>query len=249
MCSSSSKPGVRSEVSGHAYAWWDELRWPLLAFAISIAIISATGADLQIASRLFFDEVHMQWRGGHSWWTNDLLHTGGRWFIRSLVAMAACLWSATFVVVQWRHWRRPAACFIVSTVVAIGLVGLLKQLTNVYCPWDLQLFGGRLPYVSVFGDRSRLLRAGHCFPAAHASSGYALMTLYFVFRERSRAWAAVGLIAGIAAGMVFGLAQQSRGAHFLSHDLWSSMLVWLIASSVYRFGFCSRLWSGHGGFD
>ncbi len=236
-------------MSAHACAWWDELRWPLLAFAICIAIISATGADLQIAGTIFFDEARMQWRGGQSWWANDLLHGAGRWFIRSLVAFACCLWAATFCVDQWRQWRRPAACFIVSMVLAVGFVGLLKQLTNVDCPWDLQPFGGRLPYVSLFGDRLGSLRAGHCFPAAHASSGYALMALYFVMRERSRAWSTVGLLAGIVAGLVFGLAQQSRGAHFLSHDVWSSMLVWLVASSVYRFGFRSRLWSGPHGFD
>ncbi|MBB6094554.1 membrane-associated PAP2 superfamily phosphatase [Povalibacter uvarum] len=230
-------------MSAHADAWWDELRWPLLAFAVAIAIISATGADTRIAGTIFFDEARMRWRGGESWWANDFLHTGGRWFIRSLVASACCLWITTFFVDRWRQRRRPVAYFIVSMVLAIGCVGLLKQLTNVDCPWDLQLFGGRLPYVSLFSDRLESLRAAHCFPAAHASSGYALMTLYFAIRERSRAWATVGLAAGVAAGLVFGLAQQSRGAHFLSHDVWSSMLVWLIASSVYRFGFRSRLWS------
>ena len=94
-------------------------------------------------------------------------------------------------------------------VLAIGFVGLLKQLTNVDCPWDLQLFGGRFPYVSLFGERSRSLRAAHCFPAAHASSGYALMTLYFVVRERSRAWAAAAL-PGVADGQAVNLGSGLR---------------------------------------
>lgn len=29
----------------------------------------------------------------------------------------------------------------------------------------------------------------------------------------------------------------SWGAHFLSHDLWSAFLVWVICTCVYRFGY------------
>ena len=36
-------------------------------------------------------------------------------------------------------------------------------------------------------------------------------------------------------GLMFGIAQQSRGAHFVSHDLWSAFLVWMITLSVYAF--------------
>lgn len=31
-------------------------------------------------------------------------------------------------------------------------------------------------------------------------------------------------------GLVFGIGQQLRGAHFLSHDLWTAWLCWLCAS-------------------
>jgi membrane-associated PAP2 superfamily phosphatase len=34
-------------------------------------------------------------------------------------------------------------------------------------------------------------------------------------------------------GMVFGLSQQLRGAHFLSHDLWTAALCWLVAVAVH----------------
>jgi membrane-associated PAP2 superfamily phosphatase len=87
------------------------------------------------------------------------------------------------------------------------------------------------------------MSAGHCFPAAHASSGYALIAFYFVFRERSRLLARAGVVATVLAGLVFGLAQQSRGAHFVSHDLWSAFLVWWISLSLYAFAFKARLWS------
>jgi membrane-associated PAP2 superfamily phosphatase len=120
---------------------------------------------------------------------------------------------------------------------------LLKTITNVDCPWDLLPFGGKFPYEHLFADRPDGLRHARCFPAAHASSGYSLMALYFLARERSVRLARRGLIVGIAAGLVFGFAQQSRGAHFLSHDLCSAMLAWLVPSALYSFAFRRRIWS------
>jgi membrane-associated PAP2 superfamily phosphatase len=140
-------------------------------------------------------------------------------------------------------WRRPAAYFVLAVVLTVGITGALKTITNVDCPWDLRAFGGRFPYVSLFGDRPDELRPGRCFPAAHASSGFALMALYFVFRERNQRLAYLGLATGMLVGLVFGLAQQARGAHFLSHDLWSAMLAWFIALTLYAFGFRTQLWT------
>ena len=34
------------------------------------------------------------------------------------------------------------------------------------------------------------------------------------------------LIPGLVIGISFGLAQQLRGAHFLSHDVWSAAICW-----------------------
>jgi membrane-associated PAP2 superfamily phosphatase len=132
---------------------------------------------------------------------------------------------------------------VLAVVLTVGITGFLKTITNVDCPWDLTVFGGRYPYVPLFGDRPDELRPGRCFPAAHAGSGYALMALYFVFRDRSRRLAYLGLSAGLLVGLVFGLAQQSRGAHFVSHDVWSAMLAWFIALTVYALLFRCQLWT------
>jgi membrane-associated PAP2 superfamily phosphatase len=222
--------------------WWRMVRWPSFAFAMLAPVFATTDLDLTIAKSLFFDVVQGQWLGAHSWWIGAFLHTGGRWAIRVIVACACVLWIATYCNEGARALRRPAGYFIVASVLGIAIVGLLKTITNVDCPWDLTPFGGHFPVVSLFADRPDALRAGRCFPAAHASSGYALVALYFVFRERSRVLARIGLGVGVVCGVVFGLAQQARGAHFMSHDLWSAYLVWVIAASIYVFGFATRLY-------
>lgn len=221
--------------------WWREVRWLVIAFVPLAILFATTDADLAIAKALFFDGARGGWIGAHNWWVEAFLHTGGRWAIRLVVVAAIACWAASFFSTRLAPVRRPVGYFAMASVLGIGIVGLLKTLTNVDCPWDLLPFGGQFPVVPLFAHRPDGLRMGQCFPAAHASSGYALIALYFAARERSRAVSRWGLALGIACGLAFGLAQQSRGAHFMSHDLWSALLVWVIAAAVYVVGFGARV--------
>lgn len=222
--------------------FWQHLRLPLVLFVLSAAVLASSTIDLRIAHALFFDETQSRWLGATSWWTNELIHRDGTWLMRSIAAGALLLWAATWWRPQLHALRRPALYFFLSVVLSVGLVGLLKTLTNIDCPRDLTEFGGAFPFIHLFEPRPSALRPARCFPAAHSSSGYALLALYFVFRERSRRVARFGLAAGLGMGLVFGIAQQARGAHFVSHDIWSAMLVWTVALSLYTFAFKARLW-------
>jgi membrane-associated PAP2 superfamily phosphatase len=223
--------------------YWRHLRLPLLWFALLAPVFATTPLDEIVAHGLFFDEARSQWIGANSWWTNDLLHHDGTLLIRALAAGCLLLWSATWVRPQWRELRRPALYFFLSLGLSVGVVGLLKAVTNVDCPRDLSEFGGAFPFIHLFADRPDALRHARCFPAAHASSGYALVALYFALRERSRWASRLGLAAGLVTGLIFGFAQQSRGAHFVSHDVWSAWLVWTVSLSLYTFAFKARLWN------
>lgn len=227
----------------HPQIWWKHARVPLVLFVLAASVLATTWADVAIAQSFFFDGLHGRWIGAGNWWIEDVIHTGGRWAVRVTVLGAVVLWITTYYNRKLHTLRRPTAYFIVSVVLSMGIVGLLKTVTNVDCPWDLTLFGGRYPFVHLFSHRPTGLRAGHCFPAAHASSGYALLALYFIFRERSAALARVGLMFGIGVGLIFGLAQQARGAHFVSHDVWSSFITWMVALTIYAVVFKARLWT------
>lgn len=222
---------------------WRHLRAPLVVFVLLAALLASTTLDLTIAHALYFDEVQSRWVGATSWWTNELIHRDGTWLMRSVAALSLALWGATWLRPQLHELRRPALYFFVSIVVSVGVVGLLKTLTNVDCPRDLTEFGGAFPFIHLFEHRPAALRHARCFPAAHASSGYALLALYFVLRERSRRAARFGLASGLLLGLVFGIAQQARGAHFVSHDVWSAMVVWTVSLSLYTFVFKARLWN------
>jgi membrane-associated PAP2 superfamily phosphatase len=222
--------------------WWSQVRVPLALLAAAGGLVAGTDLDVTLARAVFFESPHT-WIGAGQWWATTALHDGGRWLIRMLVAAATLLWVSTFFDGYVPEWRRPAAYFALAVILTVGIAGALKAVTNVDCPWDLAPFGGQFPYVHLFADRPDVLRHARCFPAAHASSGYALMSLYFVLRERSTLWARAGLTLGIATGLLFGIAQQARGAHFVSHDLCSAVLAWTVSASLYALPYRCRLWT------
>lgn len=106
-------------------------------------------------------------------------------------------------------------------------VAIVKKYSNIYCPYALELYGGDKPYVRLFGEYEVLLeKPGRCFPAGHASGGFAFMALYYYYRERSKKL--IGLFVGIALGLIMGMYQIARGHHFLSDTLVTMELAWLV---------------------
>lgn len=224
--------------------FWVRHAWPVLVLFTGAAwLLATTHLDLDIARALYFDASGAGWIGADNWYVNEVIHTGGRWAVRLIAVVALALWSASFFVQPLSGWRRAVGYFLSAMVLTVGVVGLLKTVTNVDCPWDLSDFGGRFPHVDLFSPRPEALPRARCFPAAHASSGYALMALYFLAHERSRRLARIGLAIGLLLGVIFGVAQQSRGAHFVSHDLWSALFGWMIPLTLYTFAFGGRLYT------
>ena len=77
-------------------------------------LLAVTPLDTSIARALFFDSASGQWIGQHGWLTNEVLHTGCRWAIRVIVAVALAFLAATFARRDWREFRRPAAFFALA---------------------------------------------------------------------------------------------------------------------------------------
>jgi membrane-associated PAP2 superfamily phosphatase len=106
----------------------------------------------------------------------------------------------------------------------------LKKLTQVDCPWNIQDFGGNLSYLSVYQARPVDYPSASCFPAGHASSGYAWFGVYYLLKKHVPKYRYYGLGGVISAGAILGITQQVRGAHFLSHDIWTLAICWSIAT-------------------
>ncbi|MCD9095345.1 phosphatase PAP2 family protein [Luteimonas fraxinea] len=199
-------------------------------------LLAATGGDAWWADHLY------AWQGGtwaarDAWWSAELLHVGGRRFSISCWMLAAVALGLTWSGHVPQAWRRPLGYVLVTVPLATLLVAVLKTRTGIDCPWDLQRYGGTHPWLSPFDARPAALGPAACFPAAHAAAGYAWVALYFACAAAGpslRNLRHLGLAFGLALGLLFGIVQQLRGAHFLSHDLWALTLCWLIAALSAR---------------
>jgi membrane-associated PAP2 superfamily phosphatase len=163
------------------------------------------------------------------WLLAGVLHDAARrvsWLI-VLALCAAVVWPiGPWVSLPFARRVQVPATALLST----GVVVTLKGFSGTSCPWDLSDFGGVAHYLSHWqGWTVPDGGGGRCFPAGHAASGFAFVGGYFALRNHvprlARAWLVVALLVGLLLGAV----QQVRGAHFMSHTLWTAWLCWVVA--------------------
>ncbi len=206
-------------------------RHPLFALFLALALLlawDASGVDLRIMRQLG-DAGGFELR--EAWATRLLAHQGGR--LVSYVAMGFIvllnLWPRLLprLNVRERRW------WLVTTLVCLALISLIKRFSLTSCPWDLAEFGGAAQYVSHW-DWGVLDGGGaHCFPSGHASAAFAYLAggwaLARAYPRAARAWITVTLVLGV----IYGVGQMLRGAHYPSHTMWTGWICWaatLIAS-------------------
>lgn len=197
-----------------------DLAWLVATLGLVLAWDLA-GQDLAV-SRWFGTAQGFAWRD--HWLAAAALHDGGRW-----------LGLGTLVLLAFDAWRplgpgpaRAVRGFWWSVMLASALlVPALKRTSLSSCPWDLADFGGRALYVPHWWFGVADGGPGHCFPSGHAVSAFALLGLHFLWRDTHPRRARWLLAAVLALGALFGAAQVVRGAHFVSHVLWSG---WVCAA-------------------
>jgi membrane-associated PAP2 superfamily phosphatase len=200
------------------------LAWTLLALALLVAWDSSS-LDLALAHR-FGNESGFALRD--QWWLNAVLHTTAKWAAWALeAALVASIW---WPIGPLRRLAMPQrAQLALTTLVCLLAISGLKSFSLTSCPWELADFGGTAHYVSHWswgvGDGGH----GRCFPAGHASTGFAFVGGYFAWRQTSASTARLWLAGALVFGLVLGAGQQMRGAHFMSHTLWTAWLCWTTA--------------------
>ena len=196
----------------------------LLALALAW---DASGLDLALA-RLAGGAHGFPWRD--HWFLVAVMHEGTR-ALAWLLALALCLaiaWPAGPLARLDRSRRvRLAATALLAPLAVV----VLKRASHTSCPWDLAEFGGIAAHVSHWSAGSDG-GGGRCFPAGHASAGFAFLGGYFAFHATDATLARQWTGWSLAAGLLLGIAQQWRGAHFMSHTLWSAVACWFVAWAV-----------------
>lgn len=207
--------------------WRRDLMVTLVALAAVLAW-DLTGLDLAL-TRLWGSAEGFPWRDHVL--TAKVLHEGGRW-----------LAGLTLVLLAWDAWRpllpgptrAQRAATLAFVVASMALVPLHKRISLTSCPWSLREFGGVAEYVSHWLPGEADGGPGGCFPSGHAVAAFGFFAVYFLWRGHRPALARAVLAAVLVTGALFAWAQLARGAHYLSHSLWSAWLCWALAALGFR---------------
>ena len=197
------------------------LLWTLGALACVVAW-DIGGKDLALANA-FGSSNGFPMRD--QWFFVHILHEGARrlgWVLVMLLALGVW-WPKGVLRRLDTHERLQMA---ISALLALAVVSITKNLSATSCPWDLAEFGGVARHISHWALGVLDGGGGRCFPAGHASAGFAFLGGYFALRRKAPVAARWWLAGSLLAGFVLGGAQQVRGAHFMSHTLWTGWLCW-----------------------
>jgi membrane-associated PAP2 superfamily phosphatase len=210
------------------YPGYWQLLMPGLFFAVMVLCLHVLNLDLRLADSIY------RWEGGewmrHHWLLDAVIHDDGRILAGVMLLVLVLALTGSFLSAQLRPYRDGLVYLFTVILISLALINIIKAVSGVPCPWSLTRYGGSEPFRDIW---SGLGFTGGCFPAGHASGGYAWVALYFFARMYFPRWRFPGLAVGIGLGLVFGVGQQLRGAHFISHDIWTLTICWYVSLFGY----------------
>jgi len=224
------------ELKHHRLSWRDLALFagiPLLVAMILFVVVEYTSID-RAFSDLFFDPAQRKFPLRYDWFLEMVGHHWTKYVLVMIGVGSLLAALSSFIVTTLRPHRR--ALLFVFLVMMLGpmVVGHLKDVTNKHCPYDLNIYGGYAPYKRLLEPGDPGVERGRCWPGGHASGGFALFALFFVWRHRRPRLALAALGVAMTYGMIMGLGRTVQGAHFISHNLWSAIIVWLVAWLLYE---------------
>lgn len=217
----------------------------LLLFCALIATIlffETTSADVVVQRWLFDAEIDSWIIDRDQPWLRFIFYDG----VKKLYFGIVIIFSVLIFSPSLARFGLPVACaksfdqqtlkvILVSLILIPLFVNGLKAVTNVPCPKDLALFGGNYPHITLFrGYPPEFLQQGpiRCYPAGHASGGFALMALSLLGKT-CRAQTTIASAACVL-GWVVGLYKMGIGDHFLGHTAVTMLIAMIVILLVDR---------------
>lgn len=210
---------------------------PLFAYVFAITLIYSLQWDYKLAN-YFYVVQGEAWNLKNHFFTETLIHRFGKYLSISIYLIIVFLYLLTFCKKCPMNiglpYKQGLKYLVVSTLLATLSISILKSMTQIDCPWSISGLGGAVSYQPWLKLLFVPHDGGKCFPSGHASAAYAFFSVYFFCRYYFPKQAMKVLLLVFIVGLVFGFAQQLRGAHFLSHDLTTILVCWLINLLFYR---------------
>lgn len=193
----------------------------LLLLVATLALEQYTDWDMLIIRR-FYNSANKEWMINlyEHYALSPFFYNGLKSFVAACGTLSALTIAASIKYPGLRSYIPGCLILLLSTIIIPTLIGQIKSLTNIYCPNLLLDFNGFVTYRHVFEilpPDASFPHPGRCFPASHPSGPFALMSAYFIFKDRPNRLFAVYL--AFTLGIIASFYQMMRGEHFLSHCL------------------------------
>ena len=134
-----------------------------------------------------------------------------------------------------KNYKEGLIIVILASILVPLAIGSLKAVSNTPCPKNIEYFGGDYPNIKVFEAYPKEFIQNSkikCWPAGHASGGFALMALFFLFKKRKNQ--IIALIFALSIGWSMGTYKMLIGDHFLSHTIITMIIAWLIILLIVK---------------
>jgi membrane-associated PAP2 superfamily phosphatase len=199
----------------------------------SVIFFGVSGTDIWVQNH-FYNPITHQWLIDHDQPVLKFIFYDG---IKRLIIIINVI-ILIGLILWWKkplllNYRRGLMIVVLSAIFVPLIVGSFKATTNLPCPKNLEIYGGDYPhtcvwekYPSTFCQKEKI----KCWPAGHASGGFALLSLIYLFRTR-RAKIMGGVLAMVI-GWSMGTYKMLIGDHFLSHTFITMVMAWLIISVI-----------------
>lgn len=208
-----------------------------ILLVLSLLLVNFSDIDLEIQKYLFNFDSKL--------WIVDKNEPLKKLIFYKLPKIIFGVVVVSFLVLSFLSFKKKTP-FLFSNrhlffLVLLGLVlipliaGNIKKFTNVYCPWQLEIYDGDKPYVRIFDsypNNFQQTKKGQCFPAGHAVTGFAFFIFFFAFRNNLLKVASLSL--AFCFGWVLGLYQMMKGAHFFGDTLVAMLICFLLSAIIAR---------------
>ena len=134
-----------------------------------------------------------------------------------------------------QEYKKGLIIVLLSAIFVPVIIGSLKAISNTPCPCNIVNFNGTYPDTKVFDSYPKdfiQTSKAKCWPAGHASGGFALMALFFLFKTPKNQKRA--LVVALVIAWSMGLYKMLLGDHFLSHTIITMIMAWLIILIIVK---------------
>jgi membrane-associated PAP2 superfamily phosphatase len=212
----------------------------IIVFGImALIVINLIQLDFVISDAIY--ALSNSWYYKEQWFASVFMHQYMKYALILIYLIFLVAFFMRNKATENRFERYGKIILLVSLLLGTLTVSYLKHSLQVDCPWDLLQYGGDKPYFGLFQYGQAYLPSSHCFPSGHASSGFTWLSLYFytaIYHPRYRL-RVLGVV--LVLGYTLGLGQQFRGAHFISHDIWSMLVCLFVNIIIYKIAFSQRV--------